>query len=190
MPNRNRTSQFPRGPKPASQPSPAPSTNSAIPSQNSATVTQQTKQPETVKTNNSESTMVQPEQMSLSAHAHIKQYLQTSAKSNMEKEDLNAVLRLSQHLRLFGLLSAVGYVNQQNAQGGQVRERTVPVWGSLIGQLLAQPIDTNNPQQRRQLMETVVNMARQEPARYMQTWRKSLMLAEQWNFWARAYSQE
>jgi hypothetical protein len=190
MSKKHKSSQFPKGGKPTSQPSPTPPNNSAIPSQNLATFTQQTKEPENVKTNNSESTMVQPEQMSLAAHAHIQRYLQTSAKSNMEKEDLNAVLRLSQHLRLFGLLSAVGYVNQQNAQGGQVRERTVPVWGSLIGQLLGQSIDTNNAQQRRELMETVVNMARQQPSQYMQNWRKSLMLAEQWNFWARAYSQE
>ncbi|HEY9811331.1 MAG TPA: hypothetical protein V6D13_18555 [Halomicronema sp.] len=190
MSKRHKSSQFPTGQKTASQLSPTPTNNSTIPSQNLATVPLGTKQPKNVKTNNLESTMVQPEQMSLAAHTHIKKYLETAKKPDMEKEDLNAVLRLSQHLRLFGLLSAVGYVNQQNAQEGKVRERTVPVWGSLIGQLLGQSIDTKNAQQRRELMETIVNMARQEPAQYMQTWRKSLMLAEQWNFWARAYSQE
>jgi hypothetical protein len=38
-------------------------------------------------------------------------------------------------------------------------------------------------------METVAEMARENPAEYMATWRKSLILAEQWNFWARAYTK-
>jgi hypothetical protein len=132
---------------------------------------------------------VQPEGMSLTAHSQIKQYLTTAAKIDMDKEDLNAVLRLSQHLRLFGLLSAVGYVNQSNAQGGKVRDRTVPVWSSLLGQMLAKPTDAKDPIQRRELMETVVEMARNQPSQYMANWRKSMMLSEQWNFWARAYSK-
>lgn len=133
---------------------------------------------------------VQPEGMSLSAHSHIQKYLQTAKKSDMEKKDLNAVLRLSQHLRVFGLVSAVGYLNQSNAQeNNETRKCTVPVWGCLLGQMLGQEIDASNPQQRRQLMESVVQMARQHPAEYMATWRKSLLLAEQWNFWARAYAK-
>jgi hypothetical protein len=135
------------------------------------------------------SAMVQPEQMSLTAHSQIKQYLTTAAKIDMDKEDLNAVLRLSQHLRLFGLLSAVGYVNQSNAQEGKVRDRTVPVWSSLLGQMLAKPTDATDPNRRRELMETVVEMARNQPSQYMANWRKSMMLSEQWNFWARAYSK-
>jgi hypothetical protein len=135
------------------------------------------------------SAMVQPEQMSLTAHSQIKQYLTTAAKIDMDKEDLNAVLRLSQHLRLFGLLSAVGYVNQSNAQGGKVRDRTVPVWSSLLGQMLEKPTGATDPIQRRELMKTVVEMATDKPDQYMANWRKSMMLSEQWNFWARAYAK-
>ncbi|MFM6912240.1 MAG: hypothetical protein ACKPKW_24370, partial [Dolichospermum sp.] len=95
---------------------------------------------ETVKSDNN-SSLVLPEQMSLSAHEHIQRYLKTYKKQKLDKNDLTAVLRLSQHLRVFGLLSAVGYLNQANAQGGEVRERTVPVWESLLGQMVA--VDKN-----------------------------------------------
>ena len=77
--------------------------------------------------------MVKPEQMSLTAHQHIQGYLSSSANTAISKEDLNAILRLSQHLRVFGLLSAAAYVKQQNAQGGIVRSRILPVWKSLLG---------------------------------------------------------
>jgi hypothetical protein len=39
---------------------------------------------------------VKPEEMSLNAHSHIKNYLGHSEQSGMTTEDLNAVLRLSQ----------------------------------------------------------------------------------------------
>lgn len=132
------------------------------------------------------STQVLPEQMSLVAHEHIQTYLRNQRKSNIDKNDLTAVLRLSQHLRVFGLLSAVGYVNQSNAQGGEVRERTVPVWESLLGQMMNQA----DPPAREQLMEEIVTMTRQQPQQYMATWRRSLMLANHWNFWARAYQED
>lgn len=136
------------------------------------------------------SAVVQPEQMSLTAHQHIQEYLKAATKANIEKEDLNAVLRLSQHLRVFGLLSAVGYLNQSNAQeNNETRKRTVPVWGLLLGQMLGKTINASNALERRELMETVAEMARENPAEYMATWRKSLILAEQWNFWARAYTK-
>jgi len=133
--------------------------------------------------------VVKPEEMSLNGHKHIKKFLETQKKTALTKEDLNAALRLSQHLRVFGLLSAVGYINQSNAQGGKVRERTVPVWGSLLGQFLGKQIDTNNAQQCRELMEDVATMAKERPAEYMATWRESLTLAKQWNFWGRAYAE-
>jgi hypothetical protein len=134
--------------------------------------------------------VVQPEQMSLTAYQHIQEYLKAATKANIEKEDLNAVLRLSQHLRVFGLLSAVGYLNQSNAQeNNETRKRTVPVWGLLLGQMLGKTINASNALERRELMETVAEMARENPAEYMATWRKSLILAEQWNFWARAYTK-
>lgn len=186
---KNKSSQFPKSPKPASdsvkntqEKSPNPSNNDSL---NQPSISS-----ETSPATNPSRVMVQPEQMSLKAHAHIKKYLTQSKKPNIEKEDLNAVLRLSQHLRVFGLLSAVGYLNQSNAQeNNETRKRTVPVWGLLLAQLLGQEIDTANPNQRRELMETVANMANTQPTEYMTTWRKSLILAEQWNFWARAYSK-
>ncbi|GAA6622361.1 hypothetical protein [Scytonema sp. NUACC26] len=128
--------------------------------------------------------MVNPEQMSLTAHQHIQTYLSISAKTAIDKEDLNAILRLSQHLRVFGLLSAAAYVNQTNAQEGRVRSRTVPVWKSLLGQLL----DPQNPPSEKELREAIVNMAKEEPEKYIATWRKVMMLSNYWNFWARAYS--
>ncbi|MUG93049.1 hypothetical protein F7734_11610 [Scytonema sp. UIC 10036] len=128
--------------------------------------------------------MVNPEQMSLTAHQHIQTYLSISAKKAIDKEDLNAILRLSQHLRVFGLLSAAAYVNQTNAQEGRVRSRTVPVWKSLLGQLL----DSQNPPSEKELREAIVNMAKEEPEKYIATWRKVMMLSNYWNFWARAYS--
>lgn len=127
--------------------------------------------------------MVNPEQTSLTAHYHIQKYL--NDKPKLAEDDLTAVLRLSQHLRVFGLLSAVGYVNQSNDQNGRVRQRTVPVWEALLGQL----INEQNPPDRQGLMEQVVTMARHEPEKYMATWRRSLVLAQHWNFWARAYKE-
>jgi len=132
---------------------------------------------------------VRAESLSLDAHSHVQKYLQNHKKSAFSKEDLNATLRLSQHLRIFGLLSAVGYINQSNAQGGKVREQTVPVWGCLLGQLLRQPVDINQSEDCKRLMEFVIEMSRNQPARYMAMWRKSLILAQHWNFWARAYSE-
>lgn len=128
--------------------------------------------------------MVKPEQMSLTAHQHIQGYLSSSASNVITKEELNAILRLSQHLRVFGLLSAAAYVNQQNAQGGIVRSRILPVWKSLLGQL----INPDNPPSEEQLRDTVVEMVKNEPAQYMTTWRKAMVLSNHWNFWARAYS--
>jgi hypothetical protein len=124
--------------------------------------------------------MIKPEEMSLLAHGHIKSYL--GNRQNISEEDLTAVLRLSQHLRVFGLLSAVRYVATDNSEG-RVRERTVPVWRSLLSQsILGQANDDG-----RGLMEAVIAMAQQQPQEYMKTWRKSLVLANHWNFWARAY---
>lgn len=135
---------------------------------------------------NVEGQRVQPEQMSLTAHQHIQKYLNDTEKPKLHDKDVTAVLRLAQHLRVFGLLSAVGYLNQCNDQGGKVRERTKPVWKCLLGQLL----DQDNPLEAKALMATVVRMAQNEPSRYMATWRRALILVNHWNFWARAYQQE
>jgi hypothetical protein len=128
--------------------------------------------------------MVNPEQMSLSAHEHIQTYRGTKKEGTLDDEDLTAVLRLSQHLRVFGLLSAVGYINQSNAQqNNEVRQRTVPVWTSLLGQL----INEANPPDSLGLMTQVASLAKEQPSHYMATWRRSLILSNHWNFWARAY---
>jgi homoserine acetyltransferase len=148
----------------------------------------QTKTEDKVNPANSQSlpvSKVKPEQMSLRAHQHIQGYLRQQNRTKLEKNDLNAVLRLSQHLRVFGLLSAAGYVNQSNEQGGKTRERTVPVWESLLGQL----INETNPPDKEQIMEQVKKMADKQPAQYMENWRRALMLSNHWNFWARAYAE-
>ncbi|MBD2421799.1 hypothetical protein H6G54_29820 [Anabaena cylindrica FACHB-243] len=128
--------------------------------------------------------LIKPEQMSLTAHQHIQNYLESSLNPAISKEELNAILRLSQHLRVFGLLSAAAYVNQTNAQGGIVRSRILPVWKSLLGQL----INSETPPSEEELREMIVQMAKEEPTKYMATWRKSMILSNHWNFWARAYS--
>jgi hypothetical protein len=127
--------------------------------------------------------MIKPEEMSLLAHEHIQVYL--DKQQNIADEDLTAVLRLSQHLRVFGLLSAVGYINQTNDQEGKIRERTVPVWRSLLSQLILGTATNDS----KKLMEAVVAMARQQPREYMAIWRRSLVLTNHWNFWARAYKR-
>lgn len=189
MSKKNRPSQFPKGSKPANisestaqekLPN-APTNSHPVVNQNPVTASPQN--------SGKSSGMVQPEQMSLTAHQQIQEYLKAANKANIEKEDLNAVLRLSQHLRVFGLLSAVGYLNQSNSQeNNETRKRTVPVWGLLLGQMLG-TTNASNALERRELMEKVATMARENPAEYMATWRKSLILAEQWNFWARAYTK-
>ncbi|MHC5861902.1 hypothetical protein [Nostoc sp.] len=128
--------------------------------------------------------MLKPEQMSLTAHQHIQKYLESRPNTAISKEELNAILRLSQHLRVFGLLSAAAYVNQTNAQEGKVRSRILPVWKSLLGQL----IDSQNLPSEEELREAIVQMANDEPAKYMATWRQAMILSNHWNFWARAYS--
>jgi hypothetical protein len=127
--------------------------------------------------------MIQPEEMSLLAHGHIQNYMAPGV--TISEEDLTAVLRLSQHLRVFGLLSAVGYINQTNDQDGRIRERTVPVWQSLLSQLILGEAASDS----RTLMAAVVEMAKENPRIYMTTWRKSLVLTNHWNFWARAYKR-
>jgi len=144
--------------------------------------------------------VVQPEELSLAAHSDIQSCIR-QPNHLLTQEELNAILRLSQHLRVFGLLSAVGYINQQNDQVGQVRQRTGPVWGSLLKGLLLREVTLEGLQKilslselpteinNRQLMEVVRIIAQQQPSQYMSLWRKSLVITNHWNFWARAYSE-
>lgn len=128
---------------------------------------------------------VQPEHVNLTAYQHVRDYMKDQEQKKLTQEDLNAILRLSQHLRVFGLLSATGYVNQSNDQEGKVRERTVPVWTSLLGNL----VEGKSSIPPSQLMVTVQTMAKDRPAEYMALWRRSLILANHWNFWARAHKE-
>jgi hypothetical protein len=128
--------------------------------------------------------MIQPEQMSLAAHSHIQKILRGGT---LTEEDLNAVYRLSQHLRVFGLLSAVGYLNQSaNKSEGKIRERISDVWKPLLAQLLGQHESID----REKLMGIIIKYANDKPDVYMLQWRRSLELSQHWNFWARAYKAE
>lgn len=124
---------------------------------------------------------VNPDKLSLDAHKHLQAYLGDN--STLSKDDVTAVLRLSQHLRVFGLLSAVGYLNQ--AKDGKVAERTVPVWHALLRQCVGYTSDD-----RRALQEWIVNIARNAPENYLILWRRALALSSYWNFWARAYQEQ
>ena len=127
-------------------------------------------------------TTVKPEEMSLNAHNHIQECLKTIEREKLNKEDLNAILRLSQHLRVFGLLSAVGYINQENEQNGKVRGRTVPIWESLLCQL----INTENGT-KEEVMQEVLTMTEKRSDEYMSIWRRAMKMSNYWNFWGRAY---
>jgi hypothetical protein len=137
--------------------------------------------PTPVETPIIQNSRVKPEHSSLQAYAHIQKYL--NGKQKLSKEEVTAVLRLSQHLRVFGLLSAVGYLSQ--AKEGKIQEKTSPVWKSLLSQM----IDLESPT-KQELMQQVEHMARGNSALYMATWRKALVLSNHWNFWARAYQEE
>jgi hypothetical protein len=154
--------------------------------------------------------MIQPEQMSLSAHSHIQKLLKNGT---LTDEDVNAIYRLSQHLRVFGLLSAVGYMNQSaNESEGKVRARVSEMWKPLLVQLWISEeellkIKNENIQTEDKkstvielkdlmaiksldLMQKTIDYANHKPDIYMRQWRRSLELSQHWNFWARAYKAE
>ncbi len=137
--------------------------------------------PTSIENSPIQNSRVKPEHSSLQAYAHIQKYL--SGKPKLSKDEVTAVLRLSQHLRVFGLLSAVGYLCQ--AKEGKIQEKTSPIWKSLLSQMM--DLDDYTKQQ---LMQQVEQMARGNSASYMATWRKALVLSNHWNFWARAYQEE
>lgn len=126
---------------------------------------------------------VRPEQMSLDAYQHIQLCL--TGKSHLDKDDVTAILRLSQHLRVFGLLSAVGYLNHSKA--GKVQDRTKRMWMPLLWRLIYEhePVGSE-----RDLMTAVKQMAGDKAPLYMATWRKALILSNHWNFWAKAHQKE
>lgn len=133
--------------------------------------------------------MIQPEQTSLEAHQHIQRFL--NGRPKLSEKELNAVLRLSQYLRVFGLLSATGYINQSNDQSNnKTRQQTVPVWTALLGQLyLADRAETEPLPPSPELMTAIKNLAQNDPTAYLALWRRSLIMANHWNFWAKAYKE-
>ena len=131
---------------------------------------------------------VRPEHMSLAAHGHITAYLEKFSKGTQQLEDSEIVstLHLSQHLRVFGLLSAVGFVKQTNQQSGDVQKKRRQVWELLLCKLL----NSNEVTDADALMKAVVEMTSNRPAEYLALWRRSIMLSKHWNFWAKAYQKE
>ncbi len=118
-----------------------------------------------------------PDKLSLDAYNHIQACL--NGKNFLEDESITAILRLSQYLRVFGLLAAVGYINQ--AKEGKIVERTIPMWLTLLSKCM------NREPNKQELMQYVTKLARENPKEYMAYWRLSLSLSNYWNFWARAY---
>lgn len=147
-----------------------------------------TVQNSTTKAPHSGNLRIRPEQMSLTAHSHIQTYLRKykAETHKLSKDEVTAILRLRQHLRVFGLLSAVGFVNQSNQQEGKVSGVTNQVWHLMLNELIDEQ-KSINPEQ---LMEAIQAIARSEQAKYMVLWRRSLVLSHYWNFWAKAYQEE
>ena len=169
------SSQFPKGSKPQSSPGAIPPKSSKP----ASTLKQQAQ----VTSPSMQQNPVHPEQISLDAYQHIQFCL--NGKAQLDKEDVTAVLRLSQHLRVFGLLSAVGYLNHSKA--GKVQDRTKPIWLPLLWQLIYEDKSVGS---EAELMRRVEQMARNQSPLYMATWRRALILSNHWNFWARAYQRE
>ena len=141
------------------------------------------RQPQAPKANPNRA--VQPEHTSLTAHSHIAAYIDKFERAErlLTDSEINAVLQLAQHLRVFGLVSAAGFVGQTNDQGGSTQEKRRPVWELLLCQLIDDPevIDAKT------LKREVLKIASDQPAMYMALWRRAVLFSKHWNFWAKAY---
>lgn len=133
---------------------------------------------------------LQPEQMSLEAYSHIQECLRDKKVESLKKEEVTAVVQLAQHLRVFGLLSAVGYV--RHAREGKIRDRIRPMWTPLLWRLLCgnKPKPEDDKKARQELMNVTYTLSTQDQRGYMVKWRQALKLSNHWNFWARAYQEE
>ena len=173
-PKRRNRGQFPKGPN-----RPESTSNETV---------GETVSPASDTLTNPSVVSVRPEHMSLTAHEHITAYLEKFSKGTQQLEDseIVSILQLSQHLRVFGLLSAVGFVKQTNQQSGDVQKKRRQVWELLLCKLLGSEeiVDAKT------LMDTVVKMTKDRPAEYMALWRRSIALSKHWNFWAKAYQKE
>jgi hypothetical protein len=180
--SKKHSSQFPKGPK--SQPPTPPSSQVGVPAppKPPAHISSNPPSQSLAVASSGQYRSVQPEQMSLEAYQHVQLCLNN--RDGLDKEDVTAILRLAQHLRVFGLLAAVGYLNQ--AKEGKIQERTKPMWKPLLWKLVheTQPVGSEV-----ELMQAVERMAREQSAVYMATWRRALILSNHWNFWARAYQK-
>jgi hypothetical protein len=175
---KKRSTQFPKGSKPQSSAQPSAAVPPKSP-QGASTSNQQFQ----ASPSSAQPQPVRPEQMSLDAFQHIQLCL--NGRSQLDKDDVTAILRLSQHLRVFGLLSAVGYL--KHSKEGKVQDRTKPMWLPLLWRLIHEhePVGSAS-----ELLTEVEQMARNRAPLYMATWRKALILSNHWNFWARAYQKE
>jgi hypothetical protein len=167
MSKKHKSSQFPNRPVQATaQPTVAPPSSPTVPTSHT-------------------SSPVKPEEMSLKAHQHIQDCLARLESSTLSKDDVTAVLRLAQHLRVFGLLSAVGYL--KHSKDGKVQERTKPMWLPLLWRLVFDNQPLGEPEA---LMQEVQRRAQEDPRFYMVTWRRAMNFSNHWNFWAKAYQEE
>ncbi len=187
-PKRKKNKQFPQGNRPQNPPSSKTASSTSTASSSSISSV------ETSRSASGSTLLVQPEHMSLAAHAHVAEYMKQHSVSSLSDNEVIAVLKLSQHLRVFGLLSAVGFVKQSNQQSGETKERIRPVWESLLCQMLNDDkVNDNNSQpvkDAHELMTAVLAMTQQRPAVYMALWRRAIALSKHWSFWARAYQVE
>lgn len=133
---------------------------------------------------------LQPEQMSLEAYRHIQECLTDKKVDSLSKEDVTAIIQLAQHLRVFGLLSAVGYV--RHAREGKIRDRIRPMWTPLLWRLVcgSDKIPPDEKQVRQTLMHATYTLSNEDPKGYMVKWHQALKLSNHWNFWARACQEE
>lgn len=126
---------------------------------------------------------VQPEQLSLLAHDHIQKLL--NGRDRLSKGQVTSVQQLSQHLRVHGLLSAAAFFRQTNSQEGKNRQANKEVWEVLLGHL----VNHTSPPKGMTLTQVVQKLASDTPPDYLVLWRKSLLLTNHWNFWAKAYEE-
>lgn len=171
----------PGNPSSSAPPATANSSAAASPSNPTASKT---------KTSTPAFKLLQPEQMSLEAYQHIQECLNDKKVKDLEKGDVTAVMELSQHLRVFGVLSAVGYV--RHAREGDKRKRIRPMWTPLLWRLVCgdKQRPSDDKQARQELMNATYTLSTKDPKGYMVRWRQALKLSNHWNFWARACQKE
>jgi len=149
---------------------------------------------------------IQPEKLSLLAHAHVQAYIgeewrleEKRPADKLTDAEATSIFQLAQHLRVFGLLSAVGFVSQSNQQGGDTSKQRGKVWKTLLGSLMsdapsirAEDIKTHGSFDAVKLMAKVKDLAEQKetPSEYMAMWQKAMKLSKHWSFWAKAYQEE